>query len=146
MLNTILPTSIIKLNNFETWASFPFNQTEPQQRVAGYRYFIYFGVVVFSGNWWGNIFYLRCNYITVIIGKSREAAAILTNMAIQQFDEISLSLNSNKSVSISIEHDHLDQRPLSMNSYHNIRSLQKGEKFLISELSFLIKYSYTQIK
>ena len=40
----------------------------------------------------------------MIIGKNREAAAILTNMAIQQFHEISLSLNSNKYVSVSIEH------------------------------------------
>ena len=91
MLNTTLPTSIIQLNIFEMCASFPFNQTGPQQRVAGYRYFIYFGVFMCSGN----IFYLRCNYITVIIGKYREAAAILTNMAIQHFHEISLSLNSN---------------------------------------------------
>ena len=75
-----------------------------------------------------------------MIGKSREAAAILTNMAIQQFHEISLSVNSNKSVSISTEHDHLDETPLSINSYHNIRSLQKGEKCLIWELSFMIKY------
>ena len=67
-------------------------------------------------------------------------------MAIQQFHEISLSLNSNKSVSISTEHDHLDERPLSVNSYHNIRSLQKCEKFLIWELIFLIKYSSTQVK
>ena len=82
----------------------------------------------------------------MIIGKNREAAANLTNMAIQQFHEISLSLNSNKSISISTEHDHLDERPLSINSYHNIRSLQKGETFLIWELIVLIKYSYTQIK
>ena len=95
---------IIKLNIFETCASFPFNQTEPQQRVAGYIYFIYFGLFMCSGNLWSNIFYLRCNYITVIIGKNREAAAILTDMVIQHFHEISLSLNSNKSVSISTEH------------------------------------------
>ena len=82
----------------------------------------------------------------MIIGKSREAAAILTNMAIQQFHKISLTLNSNKSVSISIEHDHSDERPFLINSYYNIRALQKGEKFLIWELSFLIKFSYTQVK
>ena len=82
----------------------------------------------------------------MIIGKNREAAAILKTKAIQQFHEISLSLNSNKSVSISTEHEHLDEGLLSINSYHNIRSLQKGEKFLIWELIFLIKYSYTQVK
>ena len=69
--------------------------------------------------WWRDI---------LIVGKIREAAAILTNIAIQRFHEISLSLNSDISVSISIEHDHLDERPLSINSYHNIRSLQKDEK------------------
>ena len=67
----------------------------------------------------------------MIVGINREAAAILTNMAIQRFHEISLSLNSNKSVSICTEHDHLDERPLSINSYHNIRSLQEGEKNLL---------------
>ena len=82
----------------------------------------------------------------MIVGKNREAAAILTNTAIQRFHEISLSLNSSKSVSISSEHDHLDERTLSINSYHNIRSLQKGEKFPIWELIFLVKYSYTQVK
>ena len=82
----------------------------------------------------------------MIVEKNREAAAILTNMAIQRFHEIILSLNSNKFVLISTEYDHLDERPLSINSYHNIRSLQKGETFLIWELIFLIKYSYTQIK
>ena len=78
----------------------------------------------------------------MIIGRNREAASILTNMAVQQFYEITLSLNSNKSVSISTEHDHLEERPISINSYHNICSQQNGEKFLIWELIFLIKYSY----
>ena len=45
-------------------------------------------------------------------GKNREAAAILTNMVFLRFHKISLSLNYNKSVSISIENDHLDERPL----------------------------------
>ena len=76
----------------------------------------------------------------MIIRTNREAAVILTNMAIQQFHEISLSLNSNEPVSISTEHDYLDERLLSINSCHNIRSVQKGEKFLIWELIFLIKY------
>ena len=62
------------------------------------------------------------------VGKNTEAATILTNMTIERFHEISLSPNSNKYVSIYIEHDHLDERPLSVNSYHNIHSLQKGEK------------------
>ena len=82
----------------------------------------------------------------MIVGKNREAAAILSNMAIQHFHEISLSLNSNKCASISVEHDHLNERPLSINSCHNIRSLQKGKKFVVWELIFLIKYSYTQVK
>ena len=56
----------------------------------------------------------------MIVGKNREAAAILPNMAIH---EISSSLNCIKSVSIFIEHDHLDERQLSINSYNNIRSL-----------------------
>ena len=79
----------------------------------------------------------------MIVGKNSEAAAILPNMIIH---EISSSLNCNKSVSLSIEHDHFDERPLSINSYNNIRSLQKGKKFVIWELIFLIKYSYTQVK
>ena len=49
-----------------------------------------------------------------MIGKNREAASILTNMVIQRFHQIRLSLNYNKSVSISIENDHLDERPLSL--------------------------------
>ena len=80
----------------------------------------------------------------MIVGKNRKAAAIRTIMAIERFHEITLSLNS-KSVSISIEHDHFDERPFSINSYHNIRSLQRAKKF-IWELIFLIKYSYTQVK
>ena len=68
----------------------------------------------------------------MIIEKGREAAAILTNMVIQQFHEISLSLNSNKSLSICTEHDHFDERPHSINSYHNIFSLYKG-----AEISYL---------
>ena len=65
----------------------------------------------------------------MIVGKNREAAAIFTNMIILRFHQISLSLNYNKSVSISIENDHLDE-------YHNIRSLQKGEKHLLFGNSF----------
>ena len=49
-----------------------------------------------------------------MIGKNREAVAILINMVILRFYQISLSLNYNKSVSISIENDHLDERPLSI--------------------------------
>ena len=77
--------------------------------------------------------------------KNREAAAILTNVAIRQFHEISLSLNSNKSVSICTEHDHLDERPLSINSYHNNFSLYKRTKISYLGIDFLIKYSYTQL-
>ena len=32
---------------------------------------------------------------------------------------------------MSIEHDHLNERPVSINSYNNIRSLQKGEKIYL---------------
>ena len=82
----------------------------------------------------------------MIIGKSREAAAILTNMAIQHFHEISLSLNSNKSVSISTEHDPWMKGHFQL-IHITIYSLStKGRKFLIWELIFLIKYSYTEIK
>ena len=81
----------------------------------------------------------------VIVEKNRETAAILPNMTFQRFYEITSSLNSNKSVSISIEHYYLDEGPLSINLYNNIRSLQKGEKFTW-ELIFLIRYSYTQVK
>ena len=84
--------------------------------------------------------------VTVIVEKNRETAPILTNTAIQRFHEITLLLNPNKSVSISTEHDHFDERSLSIISYHNIRSLQKGEKMVVWELIFLIKYSYTQVK
>ena len=55
-----------------------------------------------------------------------------------------VSLNSYKSVSLSPEHDHLDESPLSINSYNNTRSLQRGEK-IIWELIFLLKYAYTQV-
>ena len=80
-----------------------------------------------------------------MIGKNREAAAFLTNMAILRFHQISLSLNYNKSVSISIENDHLDERPLSI-IHFTIFALYKRAKKFIWELIFLIKYSYAQIK
>ena len=48
-------------------------------------------------------------------------------MAIQQFHEISLSLNSNKSVSICIEHGHLDERSLSI-IHITIFALDKKKK------------------
>ena len=80
-----------------------------------------------------------------MIGKNREAVAILTNMVTARFHQISLSLNYNKSVSISIENDHLDERLLSI-IHITIFALYKRVKKFIWELIFLIKYSYAQIK
>ena len=37
---------------------------------------------------------------------------------------------------MAIAHDHLDERPLSINSYNNIRSLQKGEKICYFVIDF----------
>ena len=81
----------------------------------------------------------------IIEKKNREAPAILTNMAIQQFHEISLSLNANKSVSIYTEHDHLDERGHFQLGLIHI-TIFAFYKILIWELIFLIKYSYTQVK
>ena len=80
-----------------------------------------------------------------MIGKNREAAAILKNMVILRFHQISLSLNYNKSVSISFENDHLDERPLSI-IHFTIFALYKRVNKFIWGLIFLIKYSYAQIK
>ena len=67
-------------------------------------------------------------------------------MVILRFHQISLSVNYNKSVSISIENDHLDERPLSIIIHIKIFALYKKVKKFIQELIFLIKYSYATDK
>ena len=64
----------------------------------------------------------------VIVGKNVEAATALTNMAIERFHEIGLSLNTKKSVCISLDHNNLICKPIYVNPYQEIRSLTKNEK------------------
>ena len=70
-------------------------------------------------------------YATSWLEKIEKLPPFLQIWSFNDFTKLFVSLNYNKSVSISIENDHLDERPLLINSYHNIRSLQKGVKIYL---------------
>ena len=64
----------------------------------------------------------------MIVGKIEKLPLFLQIWPFNDFTKLVYQLSLYKYVSISTEHDHLDERPLSINSYNNIRSLQRDEK------------------